>query len=78
MLGTMRPDEFAECVDGVSDELYRKLWSLVPKFKAPRPEVSEEPCYGMDTVADFWEEFTPEEQSEINRLSEAYWQKVLG
>jgi hypothetical protein len=64
----MRPDEFAECVDGVPDNLYRKLWSLVEQYKAPSPEVSEEPCYGMDTLNDFWDEFTSDEQNLLELL----------
>lgn len=69
--GIIRPDEVAECWDGVIavDGLYEALWSCVEKYKAPRPEVSEEPCYGMDSVASFWDTFSEVHQGELVRLA---------
>jgi hypothetical protein len=69
----IRPDEFAECTNGVlaCGDLYERLWACVPDYKAPRPEVSEEPCYGMDSLAHFWDRFTAEEQATIIRLHDA-------
>ena len=68
----IRPDEVAECWDGVlaAGDLYETLWSCVSGYKAPSPEESEEPCYGMDAVADFWDRFTPEQQLQLNQLAE--------
>lgn len=53
----VRPDEVAECWDGVIavPGLYEALWGCVGHYTAPPPEVSEEPCHGMDCVADFWD-----------------------
>lgn len=66
----IRPDEVAECWEGVLDAgLYEPLWDCVESYKAPSPEDSEEPCYGMDCVADFWDRFTPEQQLDLNRLA---------
>lgn len=62
---TIRPDEVAECWDG-SDDLYQALWACVPDYKGPRPEVSEEPCIGVDCVKDFWHRFTDEQKQELN------------
>ena len=67
-----RPDEVAECLEGVTDSLYSKLWECVNDFKAPRPEVSEEPCYGMDSLSDFWDRFDPAEQQHLNTLAEKH------
>lgn len=69
-LGYIRPDEVAECWEGVMAEpgLYSALWACVSGYKAPSPEQSEEPCHGMDSVADFWEQFSPEHQAALLRL----------
>jgi len=68
--GFIRPDEFAECKSGVlaAGQLYEKLWSFVDKYEAPRPEVSEEHCYGMDSIARFWNEFSEAEQAKLFEL----------
>jgi hypothetical protein len=67
---TIRPDEVAECWEGVLEAgLYQPLWDCVQGYKAPSPEESEEPCYGMDCVADFWDRFTPDQQLQLNQLA---------
>ena len=68
----IRPDEVAECWDGVlsSGNLYEALWACVDHYSAPSPEESEEPCHGMDCVADFWDRFTLEQQLKLNQLAE--------
>lgn len=66
----IRPDEVAECWEGVSSKLYGSLWACVRLYKRPKPEKSEEPCHGMDCVADFWDQFSPEEQALLNNLAE--------
>ena len=68
-----RPDEVAECWDGVlSAGLYEPLWDCVNSYTAPSPEESEEPCWGVDCVADFWDRFTPTQQEALNALAERY------
>jgi hypothetical protein len=42
----------------------------VESYTAPSPEESEEPCWGMDCVADFWGKFTREQQEALNALAE--------
>jgi len=69
----IRPDEVAECWNGVLDAaggLYEALWDCVGSYTAPSPEESEEPCWGMDCVEDFWDRFTPEHQAKLNELAE--------
>jgi hypothetical protein len=70
---TIRPDEVAECWDGILavPGLYEALWACVGDYKAPSPEVSEEPCYGMDTVAGFWDRFSDEHKAALNEAAEA-------
>jgi hypothetical protein len=67
----VRPDEVAECWDGIGTDLYRSLWACVNSYKAPSPEESEEPCYGMDCVADFWDRFTDDEKAALNEAAAA-------
>lgn len=68
-----RPDEVAECWDGISSVpgLYAALWDCVGSYKAPSPAESEEPCYGMDCVADFWDRFADEHKEALNAAAEA-------
>lgn len=68
-----RPDEVAECWEGIYNvpDLYGTLWACVGDYKAPSPEVSEEPCYGMDCVADFWDRFSDEHKEALNAAAEA-------
>ena len=64
-----RPDEVAECLEGVDDSLGRKLWEFVEEYKAPRPEVSEEPCVGLDALVEFWSRLEPRDQRTLNVLA---------
>mgnify|MGYP003582407634 FL=1 len=70
-LEVVRPDEVAECWDGINADLYQMLWGCVADYKAPSPEVSEEPCYGMDCVADFWDRFPDDAKEALNAAAEA-------
>jgi hypothetical protein len=63
-----RPDEVAECLDGITDSLYQKLWDCVPLYK-PHSEFREEPTPGIDCLADFWSRFDPAEQQHMNTLA---------
>jgi hypothetical protein len=66
----IRPDEVAECWEGVTSAgLYGPLWACVDDYSAPSPEVSEEPCWGVDCVADFWDRFTSDQQLLLNQLA---------
>jgi hypothetical protein len=72
--GVVRPDEVAECWNGVlaAGDLYEALWGCVNSYAAPSPEESEEPCYGMDCVADFWDRFSDEQRAALNGLAERH------
>jgi hypothetical protein len=62
----LRPDEVAECVEGISDEIYQKLWLFVPLYKGPPPEVAEEPTPGTDSLSKFWNKLSVLEQAALN------------
>lgn len=77
----VRPDEVAECWDGVTNDIYECLWACVSHFTAPSPEESEEPCIGSDCVADFWDLFTPDQQEVLNQLAadrDRYLDRLMG
>ena len=65
---TIRPDEVAECWDGVLavEGLYEALWACVAKYE--RIE-SEEPVYGPNAVKLFWADLAPY-HADLNRLAE--------
>lgn len=68
---TIRPDEVAECWDGVlAAGLYDQLWICVDSYTGPTPEESEEPCIGLNCVADFWDRFSPDKQQLLNQLAD--------
>lgn len=70
--GVTRPDEAAECWDGVCavPGLYEALWGLTEHYTAPSPEVSEEPCHGEDSIARFWDRLSPAHQQALVRLEQ--------
>jgi hypothetical protein len=77
---TITPDTVAECWDGVYSfgNLYEQLWSCVEKYD----EVDREDCgpadvVGINSVAQFWADFSPENQAKLNELAEAQ-DKALG
>lgn len=62
-------DETAECLDGVSDALCQRLWSLVPE----KCEFAETPDVRFDrALAKVWRRLSAEDQTELNRLAEAH------
>lgn len=70
-ISCVRPDEIAECWDGVFSVpgLYEALWDFVPRYTDPRPEVSEEPIYGgNDDIRNFWNDLSEEHQTALNEL----------
>lgn len=63
-----RPDEVAECWEGVYEVpgLYNALWACVGDYTGPTPEESEEPVHGLNSVADFWDRFSDEHKEALN------------
>jgi hypothetical protein len=70
-----RPDEIAECWEGVSNKAYRELWNLMPLLPKP-PTLEEledrgpEPAEGKTSLAYYWNRLSPEVQTHLNRLAE--------
>ena len=60
-----RPDEVAECLDGVPDEIYRELWALVRHYEGTDPLVRD----GSYCLATWWDELFPEDQAILNNLA---------
>lgn len=62
-------DETAECLEGVSDALCQRLWSLVPK----KCEFAETPDVRFDrALAKVWHRLSADDRAELNRLAEAH------
>ena len=65
------PDQMAECMDGVSDELYRTLWIAVNDHeKEYGVKDYEEPIdmYNDMSLAAMWGRFTNKERVQINAI----------
>ena len=69
-----RADEVAECIAGVTPELYRKLWDNIIESKpTPGLDYREIPDdFGDTNLSKRWSKFTREEQLELNRLATAH------
>lgn len=63
------PDEVAECLDGVPQALYSRLWEFVAEYEdQPRSEVPDD--FGRRCLARFWGKLTVDEQTQLNTLAE--------
>lgn len=77
----MRPDEVAECTDGLSEGTYAALWSITGELAAAGKgvplggdgsngtiECPPEPgSYASGRMAAVWDRLTEEQQAEITR-----------
>lgn len=66
------PDTVAECWDGVysSGNLYETLWSCVDDYKkVDREDCGPHDVIGLNSVKDFWDRFTEEQQNKLNELA---------
>jgi hypothetical protein len=73
----VRPDEVAECWNGVFGFglLYEALWECVGHYDNAHRENIEDmgphDVIGINAVAEFWDRFAPENQAKLNELAEA-------
>jgi hypothetical protein len=67
------PDTAAECLDGVTPDLYRRLWSLVELLPRERYHVEESaPGDALDSrrgLAAVWSHLTEDERVTLNALA---------
>jgi hypothetical protein len=68
MLEINRPDEVAECWDGVSDALYSKLWAVMRSVPAWTGETPPEP--DVNAVSQFWHLLDDDAKRALNALAE--------
>ena len=62
-----RPDQVAECMSGVPEDLQRKLWDQVQRYS---PDWNSEVPDSFDNaMVTFWTEFTQPEQTLLNELA---------
>jgi len=66
------PDQAVECLEGISEALYRKVWNeVVPLYDGkPRSEVPDD--FAERSVAKFWDKFTEAERAELNAAAAAH------
>lgn len=72
----IRPDEVAECWEGVSDALYQALYESMEGMKSIPEQINVEDsspsdAIGLNTLASVWDKFTPEQQDELLTLAKA-------
>ncbi len=68
------PDEVGECWDGIFHfgNLYETLWSCTKHYtKIDREDCGPHDVIGINSVAKFWDRFTPEQQTKLNELAAA-------
>lgn len=75
----MTPDEVAETIDGVysaPNGLYEALWACVSDYDESYKENIEDmgphDVIGLNSVADFWDRFSPAHQTKLNELLQAH------
>jgi len=71
----IRPDEVAECWDGVPDDLYTALWASMDGMPSLKEQIHMEEsapgdAVGLNTVESVWHLFTPAQQETLNALAE--------
>jgi len=71
----IRPDEVAECWDGVTAAgLYDPLWDCVPAYDKAYMENIEDigphDVVGINSVKQFWARFSDEDKVKLNTLAE--------
>lgn len=86
-LSHCRPDEMAECMDGVLDQtadtedgrwsLYAALWKSMDGMKdlpdlIDLEESAPSDAVGLNSIASVWDFFTPEQQTRINAVMAAH------
>jgi len=77
----IRPDEVAECWDGVFSfgNLYEQLWACVEKYdnayKANIEDIGPHDVIGINCVSQFWDSFSEANQVKLNELAAA--QEIL-
>lgn len=63
-------DEVAECLEGVDDELYKKLWSIViPRRKRDFDYSEVHDDFSYRCLARSWDKLTIGEQRRLNELA---------
>lgn len=82
----IRPDEVAECWDGVYSApcaLYEALWDCTEAYDdqhlANIEDMGPHDVIGINCVKQFWKRFTPEQQAKLNELAEeqdAKWKEL--
>lgn len=68
------PDEVAECLPGVCDDDYARLWLLVPGLPKNTSEVPD--SFADRALARVWDRLPSETQSRLNALADRHFPEV--
>lgn len=63
------PDDVAECLDGVSDDMYARLWELTAQVPSLTADDETPDCQFKRALSAVWHLLTPAEQVELNLLA---------
>ncbi len=75
LFSVWRADVVAECLEGVTDELYRTLWNKIVPHQREIPNIEDNgpaDVVGIGCLADHWDKLTQEEQELLNTLAERH------
>lgn len=63
------PDAVAECLDGVSDDMYSRLWELAAHVPSQTADDETPDCLFKRALSHVWHLLTPAEKIELNLLA---------
>lgn len=68
-----RPDEIAECMEGITEATYKELWGLVALYsQQPDSEQIQDMCpgdmIGRDDLGQFWDKLTEAAQANVTEV----------
>jgi hypothetical protein len=66
-----RPDEVAECLEGVSMDLGAKLWGFVPEYDEELAAYELPPEPDAFCLARWWDKLSQEDQAALNAAAVA-------
>lgn len=73
MFDSIRADEVAECFEGVTDELYTKLWNVIVPLQKKIPNLEDSGPFdhvGHENLASHWDQFTEDERTLLNFIAD--------
>lgn len=70
------PDQVAECLEGVPQELYGKIWNEIVPLYANQPHSEVPDDFSRRCLKKYWTKFTLKEQIALNILAVKHERKA--